>query len=216
VPSPARTEPARDLHQVLRWLAVLWLIEIADTVLSTILDPVDRQGNLVIHDGVLDMLGGLHPWDPQAPFWPQLLRLPVGMFGAPLLHAGWQHLIQNSLALGLLGYLSLRFSKRLTWAAIGYATICSTLLTWLIAPPQSVHVGVSGVIFGLVGFLLANGILRRGCLPILISLMVFLLYGGALIGMLPMAADERISWQMHLGGFLGGLAASWQMRKEKA
>ena len=207
-----RNEPASDLSQVIRWLAVLWAIEILDHLAT----PLLVQGAPVGSDGLLDTLGGLHPWDPQAPLGHQLLWLPLGIIGAPLLHAGWHHLIQNSLALGLLGWLSLRFSNRLTYAAIGYSALSSALLTWLIAPAASVHVGISGVIFGLVGFLLANGIIRRGWLPIIIALLVFILYGGALIGMVPMAAEERISWQMHLGGFLGGLAASWHLRREKA
>lgn len=207
-----RNEPASDLSQVIRWLAVLWAIEILDHLATPLLVQGKRFGD----DGLLDALGGLHPWDHQQPLLDQLLWLPLGIIGAPLLHAGWHHLIQNSLALGLLGWLSLHFSNRLTYAAIGYSALTSALLTWLIAPAASVHVGVSGVIFGLVGFLLANGIIRRGWLPILIALLVFLLYGGALVGMLPMAAEERISWQMHLGGFLGGLAASWHLRREKA
>ena len=207
-----RNEPASDLSQVIRWLAVLWAIEIIDHIAT----PLLVRGTHVGDDGLLDALGGLHPWDHQQPLLGQLLWLPVGIVGAPLLHAGWHHLIQNSLALGLLGWLSLRFSNRLTYAAIGYSALTSALLTWLIAPAATVHVGVSGVIFGLVGFLLANGIIRRGWLPILIAVLVFLLYGGALVGMLPMAAEERISWQMHLGGFLGGLMASWHLRREKA
>jgi membrane associated rhomboid family serine protease len=197
---------------------VLWLIELLDTVLTTVLTAPGAVGNghpLVLRSGLLDALGGLHPWDPHRPLLPQLAWFPVGMIGAPLLHAGWYHLAQNSLALGLLGWLSLRFSNRLTYVAIGYAVVFSAVLTFIIAPPDQIHVGASGVIFGLVGFLLANGVIRRGCLPILIAILVFLLYGGALLGMLPMAAQEGISWQMHLGGFIGGLCASWHLRHEK-
>lgn len=219
-----RHEPADDLKQVVRWLAVLWAIELIDHVATLLfVTSVGREqsglitrNGLLGTDGLLDALLGLRPWDPHHAFWPQLAWGVVGMVCAPLLHAGWYHLFQNSLALGLLGYLSLRYSNTLTWAAIGYAVVCSALLTWLIAPSDQVHVGASGVIFGLVGFLLANGIIRRGCLPLVLSAVVFVLYGGALIGMLPQVAAQHISWQMHLGGFIGGLCAAWHLRNEKA
>ena len=72
-----------------------------------------------------------------------------------------------------------------------------------------------GFRFGLVGFLLANGLIRRGCLPLVIAFAVFVIYGGALIGMVPGMAGAHISWQMHLGGFIGGLCASWHLRNER-
>jgi membrane associated rhomboid family serine protease len=194
----------------------LWAIELIDTVLSTVLIPVRQGDAVVIHDGMLDALCGVHPLDGGAALLPQLLWLPVGIVGAPLLHAGFYHLFQNSLALLLVGLLSLRTSRRLTYRAIGCSALISALLTWCIAPADQVHVGASGVIFGLVGFLLANGLLRKGCLPLLIAGLVLLVYGGSLSGMLPMPEEQRISWQMHLGGFIGGLLASWQLRHERA
>lgn len=213
-----RNEPTGALSQVISWLAVLWGVELLDHVLT----PLLLQGATLGQDGFLDFVFGLHPWNHEAPLGPQVLWAVIGTAGAPLLHAGWGHLIANSLAMTLLGIVSLRYSPRLTYAAIGYAAIASAALTWLVAPAMDsngtpmVHVGVSGVIFGLVGFLIANGILRRGCLPVLIAIGILLLYGGALVGMLPQVAGSNISWQMHLGGFLGGLCASWHMRNQKA
>lgn len=213
-----RNEPVGALSQVISWLAVLWGIEVLDHVLT----PLLMQGAAIGQDGFLDFVFGLHPWNHAAPLGPQLLWAVIGTVGAPLLHAGWGHLIANSLALTMLGIVSLRFSPRLTYVAISYAAVCSAALTWLIAPAIDdhsnpiVHVGVSGVIFGLVGFLIANGILRRGCMPVIIAVGVLLLYGSALVGMLPHVAGANISWQMHLGGFLGGLSASWHLRNKTA
>ncbi len=212
-----RNEPAGALSQVISWLAVLWSIELLDHLLT----PMLVSGAPLGQDGALDYIFGLHPWNHAAPLGPQLLWAAIGTVGAPLLHAGWGHLIANSLALAMLGLVSLRYSPRLTYVAITYAAITSATLTWLIAPAIDeqhnpiVHVGVSGVIFGLVGFLIANGLLRRGCMPLIIATGVLMLYGGALVGMLPHVASQHISWQMHLGGFIGGLAASWHVRNDK-
>lgn len=207
-----RNEPADALPQVVSWLAVLWGIELLDHVLTPLFLADAKLGQ----DGFLDLVLGLHPWNHALPLGPQLPWAGVGLLCAPLLHAGWGHLIANSLALTMLGLVSLRYSSRLTYTAMAYAAVTSATLTWLVAPPQTVHVGVSGVIFGLVGYLIANGILRRGCLPVTIALGVLLIYGGALTGMVPQLAGQNVSWQMHLGGFIGGLAASWHLRKEKA
>lgn len=214
----SRNEPTGALSQVISWLAILWGIEILDHVLT----PLFVRGAVIGQDGFLDFVFGLHPWNHAAPLGPQVLWGVIGTVGAPLLHAGWGHLIANSLALTLLGLVSLRYSPRLTYVAIGYAAVTSAMLTWLISPAMDtqgnpiVHVGVSGVIFGLVGFLITNGILRSGCMPVIIALGILLLYGGALVGMLPHAAGPNISWQMHLGGFVGGLCASWHTRNDKA
>ena len=210
-------KPADGLTPVILWLALLWAIELADHLLTWALVPKAGLGA----DGLLDNLAGLHPWDHSLPFWPQIPHALLGMVCAPLLHGGWGHLIANSLAIALLGIISFRYSHRLTGVAILYSTVLSAALTWVIAPATMadgtpiVHIGASGVIFGLVGFLLGNGIFRRGCLPLFISGVVLLLYGGSLGGMLPHMVDDHISWQMHLGGFIGGLAASWHLRHER-
>ena len=94
-------------------------------------------------------------------------------------------------------------------------------LTWCFgswSQPGTVHVGASGVIFGLIGWLAANGIFRRDWSSMFLGILVLFLYGGAIPGILPSADAKvaQVSWEMHLGGFIGGVLASWHMRKEKA
>jgi membrane associated rhomboid family serine protease len=70
----------------------------------------------------------------------------------------------------------------------------------------SVHVGASGLVFGYIGFLLLRGIIERTPGSLLVSLLVAVLYGGALVGVVP--TDGSVSWEGHLFGFLGGLLAA--------
>ena len=205
-----RSEPAQDLQTVLRWLAALWTIEVLDaglTWLKGIPPEVPPHHPGWINGGLLDYTLGLRPRDVHG---------AIGILTAPFLHAGWGHLAANSLALLLLLWVALGYSRRLTWAACGISSLTAGILTWLVAPSNTVHVGASGVIFGLVGFLLVNGVVRRGCLPLIIGVGVFVLYGGALTGMVPGMADPGVSWQMHLGGFIGGVVSSWGLRHSKA
>jgi membrane associated rhomboid family serine protease len=80
------------------------------------------------------------------------------------------------------------------------------------------HIGASGVVFGLIGWLMANGLFRHDWRSVLMGLVVLVLYGGAIGGVLPSkeGAVALISWEMHLGGFIGGMLASWHLRKQKA
>jgi membrane associated rhomboid family serine protease len=75
-----------------------------------------------------------------------------------------------------------------------------------------VHIGASGVIFGFLGFLIFAGWYARSFGSIVISLGVAVLWGGLVFGVLP--GETGVSWQAHLGGFLGGvLAARWFSRR---
>jgi membrane associated rhomboid family serine protease len=99
-----------------------------------------------------------------------------------------------------------------------YGGIASGVLAWLIGGRGTVHIGASGVLFGLIGYLLANGLFRRGFLAPVLGVIVLVLFGTVLGGMLPSARTSLlpISWEMHLGGFLGGVMASWDLRNKPA
>jgi membrane associated rhomboid family serine protease len=194
-----RRGPAGDLSLVVGWLAFVWVIFAIDIVLRTVADIWIAQWL------------GLRPREAEG---------LVGIVTAHFLHANLAHIAANSFGLLLLGWVSCGFSRTLTAAAVGYSMLIAGTLTWCFgswSSPGTVHVGASGVIFGLIGWLLANGLFRRGCLPIFIGLLVLVLYGGALPGVLPSAGAQvaQISWEMHLGGFVGGVMASWHLRKER-
>ena len=82
----------------------------------------------------------------------------------------------------------------------------SGAVVWLIGG-ASVTVGASGLVFGLFAFLLVRGFFNRNWWQILLSVVLFMTYGGILFGVLPTVAGY-VSWQAHLGGAVGGVLAA--------
>lgn len=136
-----------------------------------------------------------------------------GILACPFLHANWAHITANSTALFLLLTLALTYSRRLTYAALLGSGLLGGLAVWLLGESGTVHIGASGVIFGLIGFLIAAGFFRREWRALLYSIVVFLLYGGALT--LLMERTPGVSWISHVGGFCAGVLSAWWTRKTK-
>ena len=164
----------------LGFVALLWVSEIVDA----------SQG------GDLDRYG-IQPRSEEG-LW--------GILFAPLLHGGFGHLEANTVPLLVLGFLvaAVSFAR---WAAVmAWAWLVSGIGVWLVAPANSLTIGASGLVFGLLTYLLVAGFLERKPVRILIGVAVFLVYGGVLLGVLP--GTPGVSWQGHLFGAVGGVLAA--------
>ncbi len=128
----------------------------------------------------------------------------IGILTAPFAHASFEHLMSNTLPLGMLAALTLYAYPRAARYALPLIWIVSGLGVWLWARP-SVHVGISGIVHGLMFFLFVMGLARRDRLGVAIALLVFFLYGGMVMTVLP--RDPDVSFEYHLFGALAGIAA---------
>ena len=134
-----------------------------------------------------------------------------GIIASPFLHANFAHLIANTGALFVLLIVSLSYNRLLTINALWIIILIGGGLVWLAGSENSIHIGASGVIFGLIGFLMFIGIFRREWGALVLSIVIFFLYGGALLSLL--AVVPGVSWTGHLFGFISGvLAARWTRR----
>lgn len=134
-----------------------------------------------------------------------------GILFAPFLHANFDHIAANTIPLLVLGWLVMLRDPRHFLLVALTATITGGLAEWLLGAPHTMHIGASGVVFGFFGFLVFAGWYARSFASILLSLAVIVLWGGLVMGVLP--SEAAISWQGHLGGFVGGaLAARWFAR----
>jgi membrane associated rhomboid family serine protease len=136
-------------------------------------------------------------------------RSPDGLldiFTFPLLHANFGHLISNSFPLIIFGFLVLMSGLRIFLTTMALSWLGSGLVVWLIGD-SGITVGASGLVFGFFAFLLVRGFFNRSWWQILLSAVLFMVYGGILFGILPTVA-YFVSWQAHLGGALGGVAAA--------
>ena len=150
--------------------------------------------------------------------WGLRPRTLIGLVGIPLspfIHASWGHLIGNSVPLVVLLSL-LAASRSRTWESVGEIIVLGGGLLWVFGRTAK-HVGASGLVYGLIAFLLVAGWRERRPLSLIAALIVGVLYGGTLLsGVLP-TAGKSISWDGHLLSAIGGaIIAVIQVPKPQA
>lgn len=189
------TQPTKRPHwmvggaTILTFVALLYVVELIDVTMHNSLDA-----------------NGIRPLETDG-LW--------GIIFAPVLHANWAHLMANTVPLLVLGFLmTLAGLSRFVWAT-AIVWILGGFGTWLIGNWGSNcgptdHIGASGVIFGWLAFLLVFGIFVRRFTDIFIGLVVLFVYGGVLLGAMPVLGQcGGVSWQGHLCGAIAGVFAAY-------
>ncbi|HEY0180277.1 MAG TPA: rhomboid family intramembrane serine protease, partial [Dokdonella sp.] len=156
-------------------------------------------------------LAWLLGWPPaELGIEPRHWRGLVGVLSAPFAHASFAHLMSNTLPMALLATLTLYCYPRAARLALPLIWLGSGAAVWLFAR-ASIHVGASGIAHGLMFFLFVMGLLRRDRLAVVTALVVFFLYGGMLLSVLPQEPD--VSFEYHLAGALAGVLAAILLRQ---
>ncbi len=126
----------------------------------------------------------------------------VGILSMPFLHGSLGHLLSNTVPLAILSIL-LVSSRDDALRLMAVISISGAGLLWAIGRQHN-HVGASGLIYGLIAFLLVSGFVEKRWFDIAISMVVLFLFGGSLImGVLP-TWNGQISWDGHLCGAIAG------------
>jgi membrane associated rhomboid family serine protease len=136
----------------------------------------------------------------------------LGVLTAPFSHSGFGHLLANSLTFIPLSWLVL-LRGRLDYLAVWLGVYATAIPVWLFWPTAS-H-GLSGVIYGLLGYLLVIGWLEKRFLSLSLSIFALISYGGVLPSLLPIFSPSGVSWIGHFSGFLGGIVAAYAVAREK-
>jgi membrane associated rhomboid family serine protease len=136
----------------------------------------------------------------------------LGIFFAPLLHGDFYHLLSNTIPLLFLGTMLFYFYGRIGQTVFIRAYFWTNISVWLFARP-TIHIGASGVVYGLAFFLIFFGIFRRDFVSLVISIVTICMYGGVFYGILP--TNPNISWESHFSGALVGIFTAINLRNKK-
>ena len=187
--SQAASEPAPSLFETLKAnfvligviLATMWFIEILDTFVL---------GNRLQANGIQ----------------PRTLAGLDGILWSPFLHGGFAHLISNSVPFVILSALTLTGGVVRYLKASAIIIGLGGLMVWAFAIGSNEnHIGASGWVFGLLGFLLAAAVFEKKLGTIAIGLLALFLYWSFVFGFVP---RYGISWEGHLFGFIAGVVAA--------
>jgi membrane associated rhomboid family serine protease len=137
-----------------------------------------------------------------------------GILFMPLIHSAtdFHHILNNSVPTFFLLTALVYFYKDIALKVFLYGWILTGAMVWLYAENKgSYHIGMSGLVYLLAGFLFVSGVLRK-FLPLqAISLFVVFLYGSMIWGIFPM--EEKISWEGHLMGLIIGVFLAFWFRE---
>lgn len=129
-----------------------------------------------------------------------------GVLVAPLLHADVAHLASNALPLLVAGTAMLHLYPDASRFVLPAVYVVPGLAVWLAGRP-SLHLGASGIVYGLVGYIFVAGLIRRDRRAIAAALLVSFLYGALVWGVFPLKVG--VSWETHLAGAAAGVALAF-------
>ena len=145
---------------------------------------------------------------------PRTLHGLLGIPLMPLLHKNLHHILSNTFPLFILLVL-LAGSKARSWEIVVDIVLLGGGLLWLCGRSTDlatgrpiVHIGASGLIMGLIAFLILSGFLEKRLVPLAVAVIVGFVYGTTLLfGVLPQINSD-VSWDGHLcGAIAGGIVA---------
>ncbi|CAI87247.1 MULTISPECIES: rhomboid family intramembrane serine protease [Pseudoalteromonas] len=142
--------------------------------------------------------------------YPRSINGLIGILSAPFLHGSWWHFASNMLPFMVLSWLICQYSVKRFYNVFIFTALVGGFLVWALGR-SNIHVGLSGVIYGLWGFILCYGVIRRSFKSIVIAVVVALLYSGFVWGVLPQRL--HISFESHLFGALSGLFLGYKLAK---
>ena len=134
----------------------------------------------------------------------------LGILTFPFIHGDWKHLFNNSSALLVLGSMLYFFYREVASRSLFWIYLLSGVWLW-VGGRANIHIGASGVVYGLFGFLFVSGLLRKHLKLMALSMLVVFLYGSLVWGIFPV--DETISYEGHLLGLFTGVIVALVYRK---
>ncbi|MEO8304544.1 MAG: rhomboid family intramembrane serine protease [Betaproteobacteria bacterium] len=168
----------------LGFVALVWLIQLSNWALD--LGP----GEL-----------GVRPRE-----WSGLL----GVLVAPLMHGGFEHLLANTPPLVVLGATMLYLYPQSSTRVLPAVYVGPGIAVWLFGR-SSLHLGASGLVYGLASYILIAGVIRRDRRAIAASLLVCFMYGTLVWGVFPI--QSGVSWETHLAAAVIGVAMAIALRR---
>ncbi|UII25232.1 rhomboid family intramembrane serine protease [Fulvivirga maritima] len=142
---------------------------------------------------------------------PRTVSGSIGIFTAPFIHGDVYHLLSNTFPLITLGIGIFYFYDKIAITVILLIYIMTGFWVW-VAAREAYHIGASGVIYGMLTFLLLSGFLKRDAKSLAVSFIVLFIYGGSFFtGVIP--GDQAVSWESHLMGAIAGVFCAIYFRK---
>ena len=129
----------------------------------------------------------------------------IGILTAPLIHGNSVHIISNTIPLLFLGWTLFFFYEDIAKKVFIICYFLTNVLVWIFARP-SMHIGASGIVYGIAFFLISYGFFKKDFKSLIISAVIIFFYGGMVYGLFP--NQPGISWESHLiGAIVGGYVA---------
>jgi membrane associated rhomboid family serine protease len=134
-----------------------------------------------------------------------------GIAFSPFLHGSVRHLLSNLLPIVVLSWLVATEGLQRYIRVVLLISLLGGLMVWVIGRPV-LHVGASGLIFGLWTYVLARAWYQRSLMSFGVAIIALLGYSGLIFGFIPVPG---VSIESHLCGALAGIFVAWLMHSKR-
>lgn len=136
----------------------------------------------------------------------------IGILMAPLLHSGFKHLFSNTVPLFMMFTLMMLFYSKVAKISFVAIYVLTGITVWFFGR-DVIHIGASGVVYGLISFVFWSGIFRKNFKSVVLTIIIIFFYSGYIAGVFP--GKPGISWESHLLGAIVGMLVAFVVRNVK-